>query len=447
MNTPSLAFAFLFGALIFNPIAPAMSFPPEVQRISLEGKLNCPYISSHGGTAYLQISLSSSDIIRPRRRPMNLAVVLDRSGSMADAGKIEYARQALLKLVDQLESEDIFSLVVYDDVIEVPFAARSIESKAALRRLVEGIYPRGSTNLGGGMMEGFRQVERNLRKEFVNRVVLLSDGLANQGITDPRELNRIARQCRGKSISLTTMGVGLEYNENLMVGLSEAGGGNYYFIESPHNLASIMGRELNTLSSVIAQNGSIELTLGRGVQVNDVIGCEHSTDGGKYIIPVGDLYANDHREFTVELFIPEGAGTCTVVTGALNYESDGKRIERARGFAVKVQYTHDVAVIEKNKDWSTQAKADVALSTRTVEKAMRALDEGRQEEAEQTLNEAKQVLSASPAGAMSGAGADAIREQAAKLEVYSSTLKDKRDDVRGAKKSIQYDNYRTQRKK
>jgi Ca-activated chloride channel homolog len=447
MHTPSLAFAFLLGALTFNPFALAMSFPPEVPRIVLEGKLNCPYISSHGGTAYLQILLSSSDIIRPGRRPMNIAVVLDRSGSMADAGKIEYARQALLKIIDQLGSEDIFSLVIYDDVIEVPFTARSVESKAALRILVDGIYPRGSTNLGGGLLEGFRQVERNLRKEFVNRVILLSDGLANQGITDPHELNRITRKYRGKSISLTTMGVGLEYNENLMVGLSEAGGGNYYFIESPHNLASIMSRELNTLSSVVAQNVSIELKLGNGVRVNDVIGCEHHVGGGRFIIPVGDLYGNDHREFTVEVFIPEGTGTFTVATSVLKYESEWMRFDQAPGFMAKVHYTHDVAVIEKNKDWSTQAKADIALSTRTVEKAMKALDEGRHDEAEQTLSEAKQVLSASPVASMSGAGADAIREQAAKLDVYSSTLKDNRNDARMTKKSIQYDNYRTQRKK
>ena len=119
MNTQSLVFALFFGALAFNPFALAMSFPPEVSQISLEGKLNCPYISSHGGTAYLQILLSSPDIVRSGRRQMNIAVVLDRSGSMADAGKIEYARQALLKIIDQLGSEDIFSLVIYDDVIEV----------------------------------------------------------------------------------------------------------------------------------------------------------------------------------------------------------------------------------------------------------------------------------------------------------------------------------------
>ncbi|HCV42489.1 MAG TPA: hypothetical protein DGH68_03325 [Bacteroidetes bacterium] len=447
MNTSCFAVAVFVGSLALNPFTFGMSFPSTSPRIALDGKLNCPYISTYGGTAYLQISLLATDDVRPDRRQMNVAVVLDRSGSMADAGKMEYARQALHGLIDQLVSDDMFSLIIYDDVIEVLFAARRVENKTALKRLIDGIYPRGSTNLGGGMMEGFRQAERNLRKEYVNRVILLSDGLANQGITDQHQLERIARRCRGKSISLTTMGVGLEYNENLMVGLAEAGGGNYYYIESPHSLASIMSREMNTLSCVVAQNASIELTLGRGVVVSDVIGCEHHGDGMKYVIPVGDLYANDRREFTVELSIPEGTGTLTAATGVLRCDSERMRLEIEPRFTVYIHYTRDVAAIEKNKDWDTQAKADIALSTRTVEKAMTAIDEGRPEEAEQSLREAKQILNASPAAAMSVVGGAAIQEQMSRLDSYADTLKGESKDTRAAKKSIQLDNYKTQKKK
>lgn len=435
------------AVLLFSPLSLAMSFAPDSPRITLDGRLSCPYISTHGGTTYLQISLSTSGPRTSERRPMNVAVVLDRSGSMADAGKIEYARQALLKLVDQLESEDIFALVIYDDAVEVPYPACRVESKAMLRRLIERIYPRGSTNLGGGMMEGFRQVEQNLRREYVNRVILLSDGLANQGMTNPVELNRVARSHRARSISLTTMGVGAEYNENLMVGLSEAGGGNYYFIESPYNLASIMNSELNTLSSVVVQDASIELTLGPNVRVRDVIGCEHHSEGDRYIIPVGDIYANENREFTVELLIPEGAGAMTAATGVLRYDSEATRVRHCPSFSVSVHYTPDLAVIRKNTDWDVQAKAEVAVSTRNVEKAMKALDEGRHGEAEQVLNEAKQLLTASPAASMSGEGAAAISAQTSRLENYVNVLKDKSGDTRVVKKSIQYDNYRTQRQK
>lgn len=444
MKAPGLMM--MFVVLCFDVLAVGMSVAPAIAQVRMEGKLNCPFISS-GGTVFLQISLSTGDVARHYRKPMNIAVVLDRSGSMADAGKIDYAKDAVLKLIDRLDSEDIFSLVIYDDVVDVPFPARRVESKAALRRLVNQIYPRGSTNLGGGMVEGFRQVERNLKRDYVNRVILLSDGLANQGITDPGELARIARRYRSNSISLTTMGVGLEYNENLMISLSESGGGNYYFIESPHGLASIMGREMNTLSSVVAQNAMVDLSVGRGVRVKDIIGCEHSAEGGSYVIPVGDLYANDTREFTVELEVPEGHGVFEVAHGVLRCQSPMDRSWVVPSFTAYVTYTRDIAVIDTNRDWDTQAKADVAVSTRNVDRAMKALDEGRRDEAERVLVQAKEVLANSPAAGKSEAAASAISAQSANLDEYARILKDSNGDERSKKKSIQFGNYKMQKQK
>ena len=416
------------------------------QGITLDGRLNCPTISYRGGTAYLLLSIVTSDLLTPQRRPMNLSIVLDRSGSMADQGKLEYAKKALYSLIDQLTSEDIVSIVVYDDIINVLREARRVGDKNEMKKIVEGIYPRGSTNLGGGMIEGFRQVERNVGKELVNRVILLSDGLANQGITDAHELNRIARRHRAKSISLTTMGVGLDYNENLMVGLSDNGGGNYYFIEHPSSLASIVRKEFNMLSSVVAQNASIELTLGKQVRMNDIIGCEYRAESNRYIIPVGDLYSNDRRELTVELAVPEGAQSFTVASGVLRFESKDWT-DAFPSFSTIIHYSKDVAEIEKNRDMETQSKADVALSTRHVTQAMKALDDGNQEEAAKALGDASMSLSASPAASQAGASGAAIRSQLLKMESYKSILKDSASDSRKAKKSIQYDNYQTQKSK
>ena len=433
--------------VLLSSHAIAMSPPGQAPTVALDGRLNCPYISTHGGTAYLQISLSTTGVNCPERRPMNVAVVLDRSGSMADAGKLGYAKDAVLALIDQLAAGDIFSLVIYDDIVDVPFPAGRVGNKSELRRLVDGIYPRGATNLGGGMTEGFRQVERNLCRESVNRVILLSDGLANRGMTDPFALGKVAGCYRQKSISLTTMGVGLEYNENLMVDLSRAGGGNYYFIESPNSLASIMSGELNTLSCVVVQNAWLELTLRGGVKINDVIGCERHDNDGTVIIPVGDLYARDRREFTVELSIPEGRGILKAVTGELRCESERIPAGSRPTFTAFIHYTTDAAIIEKNKDWDTQARADVALSTRSVDRAMNLLDVGQAAEAGRTLSEAQEALAVAPAAAMSVGGSKLIRDQASKIEKYSHTLKEKESDPRLIKKSIQFDNYQTQRKK
>ncbi|MEK7748995.1 MAG: VWA domain-containing protein, partial [Bacteroidota bacterium] len=157
------------------PAAMSHGMTPLPGRIVLDGKLNCPYISHRGGRVFLQLSIVTPDIGTTKRRPMNLSVVLDRSGSMGDESKMEQAKKALYSLIDQLHSEDILSLVIYDDVIEVLKSAGRVGNKSELKRLIQRVHPRGSTNLGGGRVEGFRQAERFANREYSNRVILLSD--------------------------------------------------------------------------------------------------------------------------------------------------------------------------------------------------------------------------------------------------------------------------------
>ena len=380
-------------------------------------------------------------------RPMNISVVLDRSGSMGEERKIEYAKQAVTALVDRLSTNDYLSIVIYDDRVETLLPTRHVNDKAYIKRLVAEVYPRGSTNLGGGMEEGFHQIERNFRREYVNRVILLSDGLANQGITDPSQLNRIAGRYRSHSISLSTIGVGLDYNENLMLGLAEQGGGNYYFVESPGQLASIFDKELNGLSCVVAQNATVELLLGNGVMLNNVVGCERRRDNEKWIIPIGDLYANDHREITVLLTIPEGSGIKHIASGVVRFDGDGGSERSSTGFSVDIHYSDDAADLRKGKDWDTQGKVDIAVSTETVQRAMESLDAGRPAEAEEKLKAASHMLQESGAIANSPIAAPMIRDQLKQLQGYANDLKDESTDKRRVKKSLQYYNYRQQKKK
>ena len=413
--------------------------------ITISGRFNSPYISHNGGTAYLQICLTTSGAESRERRPMNLAVVLDRSGSMADEGKIEYAKKAVRSLIDQLQEGDYFSFVIYDDVVQVLRGSQRVKDKRDLRDLLDEVYPRGATNLGGGLVAGLEQVERHRDREFLNRVILLSDGLANRGMTDPYELRRIAQRYRSKSISVTTMGVGLDYNENLMMGLSQSGGGNYYFIESPNSLASIFRKELSSLSSIFAQNASIELRLADGVRVLDVVGCEQQRDGKRVTIPVGDLYSGEQRQLTVELEIPEGTGTLQAVNGVLRYEGRHGWFESWPSFAASLHYTRVLAEIDKNRDNEVQALVDVALSTRSVDRALKALDEGRKDDAAKELKAAQSAVMLSPAAFSRGAGGVMLGDQRARLENYQNLLKDSAD-LRKAKKAIQYENYQVQKK-
>lgn len=367
---------------------------------------------------------------------------------MAEEGKMSHARAALHALINQLRNDDVLSLVIYDNEVDVLWPASPVgPRKDELRHLVNEVYPRGRTNLGGGMNEGYRQVGRNLQREYVNRVILLSDGLANEGITDPRRLADIAQRQRTTGVSLTTIGVGLDYNENLMVDLSEQGGGNYYFIENPENLASVLRREFDQLSSVLAQSVILELELGGGVTLHDVIGFEYRREGTKVKVPIGDLYANDSRELCAEISVPPGRGSLTVAQGRLVWQVESAVEKTFPSFRTAVRYENDRAAVERERDWDTQAKGDVAVSTRAVKQAMEALDAGNSEQATQTLTSARRDLAASPAVSQSGAAAGAIMAQEARLKSYADSLSREGKDARRVKKSIQFDNYQVQKQR
>lgn len=436
-----IATLFLWG----NTLVFAMSTPRGTAEISLTGTLSSSCIPTRGGTVFLQVGIDATGYPLPERssRPMNVAVVLDRSGSMDEERKIEFARQSVISLIDQLSSADYLSIVIYDNVIETLVPTQRVRDKAHLKSLVREVYPRGATNLGGGMMEGFRQVEQMISEEMINRVILLSDGLANKGVTDPLELNRIARKYRSRGVSLTTMGMGLDYNENLMVGLAEAGGGNYYFIESPRQLASIFEREVRSLTYVVAQNARIAITSGKGVRITDVIGYEWHREGNQISIDVGDIYANDHRELTIELAVPAGEGRRNIAKGKLLSRST---LHRTPEFSVDARYSDDVAELDRGRNWDVQGKVDVAVSTRQVERAMKALDEGRREEAAQIIGSTARELAGSEAAAHSQASAPLIQQQLESLRTYENDVNDEKNDSKRVKKSIQYRNYQTQKK-
>ena len=171
---------------------------------------------------------------------MNIALVIDRSGSMRGV-KMDHTLQAAAHLVRQLKPSDTLSIVSYSDDVRVDIPAQRMKKRNIPRVLaaLERIRAGGSTNLSGGLTRGQSEVSRNLKKGHVNRVILMSDGLANRGITDTRELARKVQQVAQRGISVTTMGVGTDYNEDLMTAVADHASGNYYFIESAKQIRTV----------------------------------------------------------------------------------------------------------------------------------------------------------------------------------------------------------------
>jgi Ca-activated chloride channel homolog len=244
---------------------------------------------------------------RRERAPVNLAFVLDRSGSMSGA-KLALAKQAVEEALARLDDRDRFSIVMYDDVIDV--VVESTPASAEARRNAVGrlgaVDARGSTNLGEGWLRGCEQVAGHLSTEGINRVLLLTDGLANKGITDSSELARHARELRARGVSTTTFGVGNDFDEALLQAMSDAGGGHFYYIADAAQIRDHIASEVGETLEVVARNADLEVLAGEGVAVETISPHQLAGHGTRSVVALGDLVADQIVDVVLRLTFPYG---------------------------------------------------------------------------------------------------------------------------------------------
>ncbi|HYG49421.1 MAG TPA: VWA domain-containing protein, partial [Flavobacteriales bacterium] len=227
--------------------------------------------------AYLYVEAKSGKFapVGKKRTPLNLCVVIDHSGSMA-GDKIIYAKKAAKFVVDRLEETDYLSIVMYDSEVSVVWPSQAVKDKEKIKKLIDGIKDNSGTNLGGGLLEGYIQVKKTFKTDYVNRVMLMSDGLANEGITSVDALQKIAREnCQEYKISLSTFGIGLDFNENLMTGIAEHGCGRYYFIDDPEHIPTIFEQELNGILNQVASDVKLKIKIPKGMNLERVFGYKY----------------------------------------------------------------------------------------------------------------------------------------------------------------------------
>ncbi len=303
--------------------APGANAMPQSEAVRPQVQLDLPVLlAGSKGPVYVLVRFKVAQPDQSAEQPrLNLGLVLDRSGSMSGQGKMEYLKIAAKMLAERLGPRDYLSVVEYDDRINVLWPSSLVEDPAEIKAAIERLYPRGTTNLTGGLMAGVRQVQTSFDASRLNQVILISDGLANRGITDPARIRQLVRQAKSAGVRVTTIGLGQSYNEDLMTDIAEAGGGNYYYVEGPAQLARIFQRELSTLFTTVARDFRLEFRAGPYVRRVVVFGYEHTIEGQRTVVEMPNFFGGEERTLLLRLdlrSLPQQEGR--LVLGELRFK-------------------------------------------------------------------------------------------------------------------------------
>ncbi len=257
-------------------------------------------------TRILKISVQAPIGAQNTRPSLNLALVLDRSGSMS-GDKLTYVKHAAAHILNLLQEQDTVALVAYDDEINLLAISTPVTSsnRTMLKQHISHLEPGGSTNLSGGWLAGCQEAASASREGTVNRTLLLTDGQANVGIQDLEELSRHAKEISRRGVSTSTFGVGEGFNEHLLEAMSNQGGGNFYYIDHPNSIPDLFMREFKELAAVTAREVEITLNFPANWVLQVPGGWRTHFSEGCLRIHLGTLFSGQTQEIFIRINIPE----------------------------------------------------------------------------------------------------------------------------------------------
>ena len=339
---------------------------PEISAVALEAALGNKFVKAGAsGAMVARIGLAARARSTMARPPVNLALLVDTSGSM-EGKAIADARAASLALVGSLSPQDRISVVIFDSKAQVLLPSTRLDDADAkdLRKKIEGMKATGTTDMASGLRMAITEVTRHLDKEGVNRVVLVGDGVPN----DDRQILPLVAQAAAQGISVTALGLGNDYDETLMGHIAQLSGGRFFYVEDSAKVASFFSEEVTRLHKVVARHAVLDVRPGPGVTVTGVVGRSFSGLDRGVSIPLGDLSLGEQAEVVVELAssaAKEGANV-EVLDAVLRYEDGVGGAEHEEHVFVGAKSTGDTASIAQGHVKSVEdafARAKDAAAT------------------------------------------------------------------------------------
>ncbi|MEA3400171.1 MAG: VWA domain-containing protein [Armatimonadota bacterium] len=397
---------------------------PTDRALSLTAETERANIISDGGKTHLQVGLQGIKREAPRRPPLNICLVVDRSGSMGDEDKIGYARKAAVEVVNRLAESDTIAVVAYDDRVQVLVEATKARDKQAIRDRLASLQPGGSTDIHAGLQAGYAQVARNFDAEAINKVMLLSDGMVTAGIADPSAFARLAAGKFDEGIETTAVGMGLDYDEELMMTVAREGKGNYHFIREAAAISDIFREELEELTHLVARALRLRIKLADDVQLIRVLGTtaleeeqvqaakrtERTLDervyrelgittdrqeiedepGIKMLIP--QFVMGDSHVVMLEIKVPPGSGSRTVADVYLKYKDLVFPANREAHAEVRIEYTGTEGASVASTRWPVRKNMLGFETGEALKRAAALIGENKPGEAARVIDEQMAVL-------------------------------------------------------
>ena len=354
----------------YDPARTAMGAPPQALALEvIPGNQHAHAPRNSAEHALFQVS--ASDMVVGRRLPLNLCLVIDRSGSM-EGDPLEYVKRACGHVVDLLDQNDILSVVTFEERVEVVMPARRVINKALIKEHINRIQPGNTTNIYEGLAAGASQVASVRSDQFVNRVVILTDGEPTAGVKDYSSIVGCAAEQRTRGVTTTALGFGPEYNEELLAGIAKRGGGNYSYIARPELIPEVFRSEMQQLLTIVAKNIRLRMVLSRWVDVRQVYNQQPVLGPRTVELQLPDLERGASLRTLVELGLgrrPQGSYRVArievtyddCVTGAFNQRLEGELV---------FNFTNDASLVASGVNGTVQREIEIARAARNLERTM-----------------------------------------------------------------------------
>jgi Ca-activated chloride channel family protein len=340
--------------------------------------------------AIVKVALDGARLAHVEKRaPINLVLVLDRSGSMA-GDKMEKAKAAALEAVRRLAADDIFSLVTFDHEVETLIPAMRVGDCRNAEARIRSIYPRGNTAIYAGVTEGVAELRKNLEdRRYTHRVLLLSDGLANKGPSTPNDFARLGQSLMREHISVSTIGLGLDYNEDLMTRLAGKSDGNTYFVASSADLPAIFNAELGDVLSVVARRVIVTIDFPAGVRPLSFVGREGSIHGQTAVFELNQLYGGQEKFALVEVEVASSRAGQEREVAKANVVFEDAATQRSVTVVARGSARFSAAEAEVIAAANRQVQTDYAVNITALAKdqAVSLVDANRRDAAAQELRQ------------------------------------------------------------